>query len=603
MRKTSYGKVSGIKSVFRLCLCLVVCCVLALAGTALIVKPVHAYDVVVPPLNAMECQTSTYQFTYTGAPVCSPTETITWVIQGNPAWLTMSPNGMLTAKPPKGSAGPWNFFVSLTESETGCWTPPGLIYPCTINVAPCAALSFTTNYLPPAQEGVKYYAQLGATGGQAPYTWTPIALPPGLTLSATGILSGTPPIGSGGNYPLIVNVTDSCCDTTTGIQGTGTMTIAYATYDILVSMDTSLKAGTSEVSVDDTPVGAMGGGDSQKVKGRIGTSHVVNCTTPVSDPQHEDIRFVADDPSQMVNEVKPSAYFVFHPEYRIQLNSDPPGVAPLSGSNWIAKDETFTASAPEMVEPQGQKDTRYEFNCWLLPNGTTSPNKDLSFTVTSPGSCTAEYNTLYALTLASKYGNETTWYPAGKDVNWTVASPKHRMSGIMGAFGGTDTASNPNGTAYMNGPQQIPITYESHVLLPIFLMFLLAAVVLGGGGFAIYRYAIQPGRAPTTLPPAGAARRLPEEIVEVKTVIVEKEKKLPAGKRAVKKLPPPAAKRLTTGRGVAGTGKTTKKSAGKKEAPPKAKSKAKSNFCPNCGDPIAPGEIYCDKCGKKLKGR
>ena len=53
-----------------------------------------------------------------------------------------------------------------------------------------------------------YSDTLTATGGTTPYTWSVNAgtLPPGLTLSAAGVLSGTPT--TTGSYPFTVNVID-----------------------------------------------------------------------------------------------------------------------------------------------------------------------------------------------------------------------------------------------------------------------------------------------------------------------------------------------------------------------------------------------------------
>jgi subtilisin family serine protease len=63
------------------------------------------------------------------------------------------------------------------------------------NIAP---LAITTTRLPAATVGLSYRSVLGATGGIPPYTWSRVggSLPPGLTLSAAGVLSGTP-TGSG----------------------------------------------------------------------------------------------------------------------------------------------------------------------------------------------------------------------------------------------------------------------------------------------------------------------------------------------------------------------------------------------------------------------
>ena len=62
--------------------------------------------------------------------------------------------------------------------------------------------------LPPGNVGVPYSAQLQAAGGQAPYIWAPTAdstpLPPGLTLSADGSISGTPEAEGEFNFTVMV---------------------------------------------------------------------------------------------------------------------------------------------------------------------------------------------------------------------------------------------------------------------------------------------------------------------------------------------------------------------------------------------------------------
>ena len=69
----------------------------------------------------------------------------------------------------------------------------------------------TTTSLPAATEGTPYSQQLSAVGGTAPYKWKAVAasLPSGLTLSKTGLLSGTiPATVTPGNYTINVTVTD-----------------------------------------------------------------------------------------------------------------------------------------------------------------------------------------------------------------------------------------------------------------------------------------------------------------------------------------------------------------------------------------------------------
>ncbi len=72
----------------------------------------------------------------------------------------------------------------------------------------------------PASTAIAYEPfTLTATGGTAPYTWTVIgtglgALPPGMTLSTGGTISGTPQ--STGQYQPMIKVTDAAANSTTG---------------------------------------------------------------------------------------------------------------------------------------------------------------------------------------------------------------------------------------------------------------------------------------------------------------------------------------------------------------------------------------------------
>ena len=56
-------------------------------------------------------------------------------------------------------------------------------------------LSITTTTLPVGAVGEAYSASVEATGGLPPANWTASGLPAGLSLSATGVISGTPTVG------------------------------------------------------------------------------------------------------------------------------------------------------------------------------------------------------------------------------------------------------------------------------------------------------------------------------------------------------------------------------------------------------------------------
>ncbi len=75
--------------------------------------------------------------------------------------------------------------------------------------SPSSPLSVATSTLPPGVINVPYTTTLIATGGVSPYAWNlgSGSLPPGLSLSRAGVLSGTPT--SAGGFGISVNVADS----------------------------------------------------------------------------------------------------------------------------------------------------------------------------------------------------------------------------------------------------------------------------------------------------------------------------------------------------------------------------------------------------------
>jgi len=78
-----------------------------------------------------------------------------------------------------------------------------------ISVIQQLSIPLPASSIPTATNGLSYAAILSAFGGTPPYTWTITAgsLPPGITLSTTGILSGLPT--ATGSYTFTAAVTDS----------------------------------------------------------------------------------------------------------------------------------------------------------------------------------------------------------------------------------------------------------------------------------------------------------------------------------------------------------------------------------------------------------
>ncbi|MFN7973831.1 MAG: Ig domain-containing protein [Acidobacteriota bacterium] len=121
-------------------------------------------------------------------------------VGGLPPGLTLAPNGLLSGIPT--TNGTFNFTVTATDAN-GCQGSQAytIVVSCpTINIAPAALPAGTVN--------TPYSQLISAGGGTGPYTFavTAGALPPGITLSVGGLLSGTPT--AAGTFNFDVTATD-----------------------------------------------------------------------------------------------------------------------------------------------------------------------------------------------------------------------------------------------------------------------------------------------------------------------------------------------------------------------------------------------------------
>ncbi len=141
-----------------------------------------------------------YTFTFEGRGGSAPYQ---WRVASGllPEGVSMTPTGVLSGTPRLG--GVFRFTVELSDASGGRLTGE---FSWTVS----SPLTITTGgTLPEASAGSAYSLVFGLTGGQAPYAWTVLAgaVPPGLTLSPTGILSGTP--ATPGTFQFTLKVTDA----------------------------------------------------------------------------------------------------------------------------------------------------------------------------------------------------------------------------------------------------------------------------------------------------------------------------------------------------------------------------------------------------------
>jgi hypothetical protein len=174
-----------------------------------------------------------------------------WVINNGslPEGITMSQFGELSGTPT--TAGTSTFNARVTDSDN-----------VTVNksfsliVKPAAVLTITTKDLPRGSVGTSYSQQLGATGGQTPYTWAIQSgnLPEGLSLNQTGIIQGTPE--REGISSFVIRLTDA-----TNVSTTATLSIITNPAVVQLTIETAA-----------LPDGIVGQDYSQTLKAIGGTA-------------------------------------------------------------------------------------------------------------------------------------------------------------------------------------------------------------------------------------------------------------------------------------------------------------------------------------------
>jgi hypothetical protein len=127
--------------------------------------------------------------------------TITLASGSLPTGLSIATNGTISGTPT--SVGDFNFVVSAADTASQVVTRS-----LSIHIA-ASSLVIDTMGLPAGSVGVAYSTPVSASGGLTPYTWSLAAgsLPPGLSVSTGGVISGTPT--ANGTFGFTVQVNDS----------------------------------------------------------------------------------------------------------------------------------------------------------------------------------------------------------------------------------------------------------------------------------------------------------------------------------------------------------------------------------------------------------
>ncbi len=458
-----------------------------------------------------------------------------------PPGLTLSGGGTIAGTATAG--GTYNFTLTATDAnaQTG-----SRAYALTIGAA---VVSLPPTTLAGGQVGFAYNASLNpASGGTAPYSYavTGGALPGGLTLSASGVLSGTPT--DFGTFSFAVTATDSSTgsgpytatqsysvqiEQPAPIANPVSATVAYGSAANPITLAISGGAAASVAiatppangaavangtGVTYTPNAGFAGSDSftYTATNAGGTSAPATVTITVANPA---ITIAADGPLTATAGTAYSQTFTFsggaQPFAGYQVANLPAGLA-ISGSsaNSVTVSGTPTSAGSFALAVSGTDAS--------TGNGPFNTSQTFTLTVNAPalaltpatGSFTASYTAAYSQAITATGGvgpysySLTGNFPAGVTLNPSTGllSGSPTASGTFSfAVTATDTGSTGAGAPFtVQGNYTLTVAAPLVSVTPTNLPVATAgaaysATLAATGGVGPYRFALSGGALPAGL--------------------------------------------------------------------------------------------------------
>ena len=360
-----------------------------------------------------------------------------------PPCVTLSSGGLLSSAtaPPASCAGTYANIV-FTFSDSGTPTPlTATTSPMTITIAAAPAITFPAASAAdpgPGTYGAAYSGSVAATGGAGTLTYTLNgALPGGLTLGATGTITGKPT--AVGTFPFTVTASDAYGDTAT--SPTYSITVSYGALAITPGAG-SLPGGTVGTAYSQTLTASGGSGTGYTwtvtglpIAGLDYTADGATLTISGMPTSAESVSFTAAVEDSASNTAGPYTY-------TIVLGSNTGGSA-LEGTYTCAMQGYFDATGDRFVTI-----TSFEADGNGNLTGGVFDSNSRAYTAAVSGTLTGTYT-------VGADGNGTAsttsvWTASGTQqtstVGWAIsvaksASPAQQMSLVEN----DDTGSTPSG--------------------------------------------------------------------------------------------------------------------------------------------------------------
>lgn len=152
-----------------------------------------AWQIIEPPEGAIKT-------TYSHKFICTNADTISYSSGTIPPGLTLNDSGLLSGVPT--TAGTYNFTLLATNFSYSA----AVVFTLTVK-ASSVTITWTIKNPDPGVKGVHYSYQFVASGATSIVVRVGSSLPPGLTLSASGLLSGTPT--TAGTYTFLLDAVNA----------------------------------------------------------------------------------------------------------------------------------------------------------------------------------------------------------------------------------------------------------------------------------------------------------------------------------------------------------------------------------------------------------
>jgi hypothetical protein len=319
-------------------------------------------------------------------------------------------------------------------------------------------VAINTTSLPNGTANANYSATLGASGGTSPYNWSIASgqLPAGLTLSSSGLLSGTPTVS--GQFSFTAQVIDS---STTQQKATATLSVSIAasTSSALAITTTSLPSGTVNSSYS-AALSAKGGvapyawslvagqlppgvsmASSGQLNGTPTSSNSYNIDAMATDQtgQTTTQNLVLDiAPAAPSNGIQPMALTTSSDSYAHYWNFDFPGYAGFK----------FGDGTGSLLCPNGNNACQGVIGFWDLKN---DPSKQFNYGAFDTGMFEHQWNDILNANGTGRNGSLNNEYKeaGGADQTFTVAEQnnvrvKIVQTGPIHPYGDHTYPADPN---------------------------------------------------------------------------------------------------------------------------------------------------------------